>query len=685
MKKNKTFFPALALSFLALFGSYSCQNPDENIAKLLGIGDLIVNSDFKFNTQEDLSINIQTLDNNNGPVSEVLLKIYTDYPESGGNLILSGVTDAAGQFSTNYQISAGTDSLVVATDAIGFVNQQKVAVINSSLTISLGGKQSTSLRSASANDVFKSSTFVQASTVYKTLGQYDGNGVPKNLVSPNDLIDAQLLSDINATVPERIALTTSHPQYFNSSNESNLVVTELCNVWVTFIHEGAGYRNVFGYYKYKTSNPPATVAAIDTVFIVFPNVSFSGSGGGLSSGNKMYLGQFPAGTEIGWVLIADGWNGSAVTTNYRQMYYSDQNFNNETNPDKKQHTILLNDINRSKFMLGFEDLNRSTGASDNDFNDAIFFVSADPVKAIQSANLPVTTPVKVDTDKDGIADNEDAYPSDATKAFNSFYPSESTFGSLAFEDLWPSKGDYDFNDMVVDYNYKLVTNASNKVVQVVTKVKLKAIGASYHSGFGIQLPLTPNQIASVSGYNLQDNQITLNSNGTEAGQTKATIIAFNDGYNILPWAAGSSTGGVNTTPIDPYVTPQVLTLTINLTSPVAMSLLGTPPYNPFIIINGDRTKEVHLIDHEPTSLANTSMLGTFGDDSNPSTGRYYVTSHNLPFAIDISQSFDYPIEKAEITKAFLKFYSWGESGGKSFKDWYLPLSGYRDNKYIFSK
>lgn len=685
MTKNKSFFPALTLSFLALFGSYSCQNPDENIAKLLGIGDLIVNPDFKFNTKEELSINIHTLDNNNGPVSNVRIQLYTDYPESGGNLILSGVTDASGQFTTNYQISAGTDSLVVATDAIGFANQQKVAVLNGSLTFSLGGKPSATLRSASADDVFKSSYFTQATTVYKTMGQYDRNGVPKNLVSPNDLIDAELLSDINATVPEREPLTTSHPQYFNSSNESNLVVTELCNVWVTFVHEGAGYRNVLGYYKYKTSNPPANAAAIDTVFIVFPNVSFSGSGGALTSGNKMYLGQFPAGTEIGWVLIADGWNGSAVTTNYRQMYYSDQNFNNETNPDKKQHTILLNDINRGKFMLGFEDMNRSVGGSDNDFNDAIFLVSADPVKAIQSANLPVTTPVKMDTDKDGIADNEDAYPNDATKAFNSYYPSESTFGSLAFEDLWPSQGDYDFNDMVVDYNYKLVTNASNNVVQLVAKVKLKAIGASYHSGFGIQLPLTPNQIASVSGYDLQDNQITLNANGTEAGQTKATIIAFNDGYNMLPWAGGSTNGGVNTTIGDPFVTPQVLEININLVSPVAMSLLGTPPYNPFIIINGDRTKEVHLIDHEPTDLANASLLGTFGDDSNPSTGRYYVTSNNLPFAIDISQSFDYPIEKAEITNAFLKFYSWGKSNGTLFKDWYLPLSGYRDTKYIYSK
>lgn len=33
-------------------------------------------------------------------------------------------------------------------------------------------------------------------------------------------------------------------------------------------------------------------------------------------------------------------------------------------------------------------------------------------------------------------------------------PFDAQHGTLAFKDLWPSKGDYDFNDLVVDYTYK---------------------------------------------------------------------------------------------------------------------------------------------------------------------------------------------------------------------------------------
>jgi hypothetical protein len=61
-----------------------------------------------------------------------------------------------------------------------------------------------------------------------------------------------------------------------------------------------------------------------------------------------------------------------------------------------------------------------------------------------------------DTDGDGIPDNLDAYPLDPTRAFNSYYPNETDFGSFAFEDLWPGYGDYDFNDFVVNFNYKIV-------------------------------------------------------------------------------------------------------------------------------------------------------------------------------------------------------------------------------------
>lgn len=67
--------------------------------------------------------------------------------------------------------------------------------------------------------------------------------------------------------------------------------------------------------------------------------------------------------------------------------------------------------------------------------------------------VPQSTPVQTDADNDGVPDALDAYPTDGERAFNSFYPNEVDFATYAFEDLWPAYGDYDFNDLVVNFNY----------------------------------------------------------------------------------------------------------------------------------------------------------------------------------------------------------------------------------------
>jgi LruC domain-containing protein len=677
MNKLNNFFSFTILSVMLATTFISCRKTgDDPIQPSTKMEDMKVSPDFKFATTQQVGIKIQTLDNANAPVPNIRVDVYTDIPENGGTLILSGVSDNKGLYASDYKIPAGVDSLAVGTEAIGFCNMQKVKVNGGFLNLTLGGKNEPQKFKSGGEYIFKSTN-----SVFYPLGTYNSNGVPNYLVTPNDVISAPMLQDINATLPEYVVAPTSHPQYFAATNEHNLILTDACNVWVTFVSEGAGYRNVLGFYKYQTGHRPTSVSQIDSVRIIFPNASFAGSGGGLNSGNKVYLGQFAPGTEIGWVLIADGFRNATVT-NGNWILYSDQNLNPEAAADKKQHTILLNDIGRGKFLLSFEDQRRD-GSTDNDFNDAIFYVTADPIVAVNTSNIPIPSYAGTDADGDGISDNFDKYPSDATKAFNNFYPSENVFSTLAFEDLWPARGDYDFNDMVVDYNFNQITNGQNKVVQIKLRATLKAMGASYKNGFGIQLPIAPGLISSVTGNDISESYIVRNANGTEAGQTKATIIVFDNGFHQLPYP-GLPSVGVNTTPGATYVQPHELLITINLTTPVALGTMGLPPYNPFMIINQDRTREVHLIDNAPTDLANMSLLGTGQDNSNAASGRYYVTQNNLPYAIDISSPFDYPIEKVQVTQAHLKFFQWGESSGTQYYDWNKPLTGYRAAQNIFT-
>ena len=293
-----------------------------------------------------------------------------------------------------------------------------------------------------------------------------------------------------------------------------------------------------------------------------------------------------------------------------------------------------------------------------------------------------------DTDGDGVPDSMDDYPNDSTRAFNNYFPATG-FGTLAFEDLWPGKGDYDFNDVVVGYQFKTVTNASNKVVEIIGTIVAKASGASMRNGFGFNLPdasatLCANQQdITVSGYSKKETYIRLNSNGLEKSQSKPTVIVFDDIFDILP--VSGSFIGVNTNPKAPFVPFDTLTIAITPvnTHKYTAADFSLETWNPFIIVNHERGKEVHLPDHAPTDLADPSYFKTMDDDSDPATGKYYKTEHNQPWAIDVVSDYQWPVEKVNIGAAYLHFVKWAETSGAEFPDWYKDKPGYRNESNIY--
>jgi len=294
-----------------------------------------------------------------------------------------------------------------------------------------------------------------------------------------------------------------------------------------------------------------------------------------------------------------------------------------------------------------------------------------------------------DADGDGVADAEDAYPMDPYRAYNNFFPANGP-GTLAFEDLWPSKGDYDLNDVVIGYRYQVVTNAANNVVEVFGTFALKASGAYLHNGFGFTFPgVSPLSVISTTGYDLESaSGIVLASNGTETGQTNATFILFDDFLRLMPSPGGI---GVNTMKDQSFVPYDTLQLTITFMEngvagsggPVNINTLNIAEFNPFIISGGERGREVHLPGYPPTDKVNAGYFGTADDDTNPASGKYYKTENNLPWALNIYSDFAYPIELADITTAYLKFAAWAESNGVQFPDWYLDKPDYRNTSNIY--
>jgi len=212
---------------------------------------------------------------------------------------------------------------------------------------------------------------------------------------------------------------------------------------------------------------------------------------------------------------------------------------------------------------------------------------------------------------------------------------------------------------------------------------LRAIGAHYRNAFAIEFNTTPENVASVTGQFISKSLFNIAANGTEKDQKKAVIYAFDDACNVL--SVSGTSGYVNTIATSSYTNPKTINLKISFVNPVSTSELGGAPFNPFIVINENRAKEVHLAGTTPTSLADLSLLGTGQDNSNIATGKCYMSGKYLPWAFNIPTKFEYPIEKEDITNTYLMFNSWALSKGAVYTDWYTNKAGYRDTKKIYMK
>ncbi len=222
---------------------------------------------------------------------------------------------------------------------------------------------------------------------YQYLGAYTSNGTPLYLETPGDIVSIETLEMISNSIPESYPVPDYNPHYISSGYDTNLEISQTADVWVTFVSEGAGYRNVLGYYTYDINSPSPTPPSNEDITIIFPNASALGSGGGLQVGDKVKIGTFPAGTGIGWVLLANAWSSSAGTVGYGLWkLYSNPDYNPEAQEELRYHNVLLNDPDNERIILGFEDIRRDYSSCDNDFNDAVFYVTANPYTALKTTN-----------------------------------------------------------------------------------------------------------------------------------------------------------------------------------------------------------------------------------------------------------------------------------------------------------
>jgi len=285
---------------------------------------------------------------------------------------------------------------------------------------------------------------------YNFLGEYTSDGTPLYF-DDKDEVSQETLDLIADALPEGFPVPDYNPQYITSGYDTDVVLNEPAEVWVTFVGEGAGYKNVLGFYTYEAGNPSAIKPAPEDITIIFPNVSAKNSGGSLEAGHKVKIGTFSEGTAIGWVLLANGWKGH-VTPGLWQLFSGTQ-YNPESDESLRYHNVLLNDPDNERIILGFEDIRRDYASCDQDFNDALFYITANPYTAIETTNYnKITDHAPVSSGNDGgLESNGDLarliaqrnFDRNKTNSFKNTQKNQSKYDKRTYKSMGAKSGNLD--------------------------------------------------------------------------------------------------------------------------------------------------------------------------------------------------------------------------------------------------
>ena len=217
---------------------------------------------------------------------------------------------------------------------------------------------------------------------------------------------------------------------------SSYTVAETTTATVTFIDEGAGFRNALGVYRIAKDG---TMTNVD---ILFANASKVGSGGDLVPGESAVTVDMNAGDQLGFFVVSNGYgkgvdnrnaldsetgtyelrnatgDAGKVTDPSVELWFIDAETGSEykvksqygydlyhstgaaendyaPNPDNYNHVVGRVDTVNGMMMLGFEDLR---GGGDNDYDDTVITVEIGTQNA--RALIPESTSSGVKPDDD---------------------------------------------------------------------------------------------------------------------------------------------------------------------------------------------------------------------------------------------------------------------------------------------
>ena len=716
MKKIVIFAAVLALVA-------SCKDKDVFDAEAY---EALKSNTFNFATIQEVNLSVDySAYHVYGPV---FFSVYAENPFEGSEEsiklkqnvkpVFEAYTDAKGKFNESVKLPAYAQDLYVVTGNFFVAENLLSATVKdgqAQLVAGLGDDTPAEARrsaraskmyapaSTSLETLYQLSYEVDVKTgdktdvqVYKEwmtpLGSWDSESGRPNYLLDKSTADPRLyftdeeMEGLYETVANALVANETCQEDFRK--QADLTVERESEISVAFLGSMTCWNNTLGYYYYNDTNKPTVPMDLNIIMLLpntqdghwkrdwctnpkfygniamnrgdvvklmyYPNIA----NGDLSGATSV----FPKGTKIGFIIKSNGW-GMQKTRDGHKFFNS---YNGLSRYSEAKLSRQYNVWGASTDGLSYCN---TTGLNKNDCE------YQNPEGQSRTAKFAYKN---ADGEEYAIVGFEDACndldyddivlalrPADAFKKLPEVEEKKtSSSGIYAFEDLWPSQGDYDMNDAMVEVTHEKtysITLGSNdyKIKQETFMLTTYQNYVTIKSGLALTLD-TKEAVSSIVMKKVDP-------------ETKDTTVAnfIVDGNNYL--LTDDITGELGTT----YI------LEVNYKNGFS-KLDNAASIKPFIYRTESEGRwEVHIPFEAPTDKMIYSYFGTLDDRSVPSEGKFFVRDSDYPFAFYLDgvtiESFKETLlkrenEKVKISTLYPFFLPWVKSKGAEYADWYLHPS-----------
>ena len=642
----------LACTMVIVVGISSCVDSDKDLYQEAPGAEINTSN---FSTIQKVQVEIDYSDSE----SRVPFSIYDGNPliEGENTTILKenvqaldgAWTDEQGKFTATVELPAYVSNVYIVSTSPFARQAIPRKIVNGVLKVSDTDEQLTTRASYRESTRFDRNRFNNLGW-NTNLGSFDDrSGVIDYAYKGNDpklTLSKSEMNELRTTVSKVLNTLGSCPEEYRTQADLYVEEDETAVV-LTALRGWTCWNSSLGYYYYRYDQAPASLKDVK-VYAVFPNTQMTWNNGslqaspqGIKEGTAVQLKyfddpeypkgkNFPKGYYIGFILACNAWNTYFTGFNSYTLtegFYasSTKGFSTKVNSGIDVRTAMFKDKN-SNIAIAFEDF-----MDDQNFTDVVFSLKANP----EITNVP-----PVDEDLNTTIEKTGVY---------------------AFEDEWPKAGDYDMNDVLVQYTYQKVFNIFNEILsESFTFKTLYNKSTVFTNGLGFILSNEGNA-QSIEYFIRKENEKDFTvASGADKFTRESNAIILTDNVKTNPNAEYKVTfkyGDKNSnkkqeTSIDAFI------------------------YRPSK--EGNRL-EVHCPMKKPTSKVDTSLFGQYEDCSKPNEGIYYVSNQEniYPFAFYLSnanandiaelKNFD-KNEKKSISEIYPKFIDWAKYGTNA--DWY---------------